>query len=82
MNHVRGATKLLELRGVEQLNSHAGLELFTLVRLQNVGNSLSSQFLSWSDLLFLGTQWGIFQSFEPLFTNDSGIVKSRQIQAG
>ncbi|CAK39141.1 uncharacterized protein An05g01040 [Aspergillus niger] len=33
--HVRGATKLVELRGMEQLNSETGLELFTLVRLQN-----------------------------------------------
>ncbi|PYI05206.1 hypothetical protein BO78DRAFT_387889 [Aspergillus sclerotiicarbonarius CBS 121057] len=36
--HVNGATKLLELRGMEQLNSRPGLELFTLVRMQNVGH--------------------------------------------
>ncbi|PYH67976.1 Zn(II)2Cys6 transcription factor [Aspergillus vadensis CBS 113365] len=34
--HVRGATKLVELRGMEQLNSSTGLELFRLVRLQNL----------------------------------------------
>lgn len=34
--HVRGATKLVVLRGMEQLNSSIGLELFRLVRLQNV----------------------------------------------
>ncbi|OKL60877.1 hypothetical protein UA08_03736 [Talaromyces atroroseus] len=40
MNHVRGATKLLELRGIDQLDSHTGLELFTLVRLQNAISSV------------------------------------------
>jgi hypothetical protein len=35
-NHVQGATRLLELRGVEQLDSDVGLELFTTIRLQNV----------------------------------------------
>ncbi|KAJ5570578.1 uncharacterized protein N7459_010008 [Penicillium hispanicum] len=34
-NHAKGAMKLLELRGVEQLSSPTGLELFTIVRLQN-----------------------------------------------
>ncbi|GKZ36594.1 hypothetical protein AbraIFM66950_007747 [Aspergillus brasiliensis] len=38
--HVRGATKLVELRGMEQLDSAAGLELFTLVRLQNAISSI------------------------------------------
>ncbi|OJJ45128.1 hypothetical protein ASPZODRAFT_70392 [Penicilliopsis zonata CBS 506.65] len=36
MNHVEGAIRLLELRGVEQLDSDLGLELFTTVRLQSV----------------------------------------------
>lgn len=39
--HVRGATKLVELRGTEQLNSATGLELFRLVRLQNVSLTLN-----------------------------------------
>ncbi|KAL2830829.1 hypothetical protein BDW59DRAFT_158269 [Aspergillus cavernicola] len=36
MNHNQGATKLLELRGEEQLDSELGMELFTVVRLLNV----------------------------------------------
>ncbi|PYH91599.1 hypothetical protein BO71DRAFT_359062 [Aspergillus ellipticus CBS 707.79] len=39
-NHIQGATKLLELRGEEQLSSHIGLELFTTVRLQHVISSI------------------------------------------
>ncbi|KAJ5639907.1 C6 zinc finger domain protein [Penicillium longicatenatum] len=39
-NHVQGATRLLELRGVEQLDSDVGLELFTTIRLQNVISSV------------------------------------------
>ncbi|RAL03473.1 Zn(II)2Cys6 transcription factor [Aspergillus ibericus CBS 121593] len=39
-HHVQGATKLLELRGLEQLNSRAGLELFTTVRFQNAISSI------------------------------------------
>ncbi|OOF96468.1 hypothetical protein ASPCADRAFT_144923 [Aspergillus carbonarius ITEM 5010] len=39
-NHVQGAIKLLELRGVEQLNSRAGLELFTTVRFQSAISSI------------------------------------------
>ncbi|PWY71242.1 hypothetical protein BO83DRAFT_362616 [Aspergillus eucalypticola CBS 122712] len=38
--HVRGATKLVELRGMEQLHSSTGLELFRLVRLQNAISSI------------------------------------------
>ena len=64
MNHVQGATKLLELRGVEQLNSPAGLELFTHVRLQNVGHLFSGHFFQ-SNLLFTGHRQRIFQAFEP-----------------
>ncbi|KAL3449609.1 hypothetical protein BJX65DRAFT_294632 [Aspergillus insuetus] len=41
-DHAQGAAKLLELRGEEQLNSPVGLELFTIVRFQNV---ISSVFL-------------------------------------
>ncbi|KAJ5381084.1 C6 zinc finger domain protein [Penicillium cataractarum] len=33
-NHVRGATKLLELRGTEQMKSHSGQAMFGLVRMQ------------------------------------------------
>ncbi len=36
VNHVRGAIKLLELRGEKQLASAVGMELFTVVRLQSV----------------------------------------------
>lgn len=36
VNHVRGAIKLLELRGEKQLASAVGIELFTVVRLQSV----------------------------------------------
>ncbi|KAL3459634.1 hypothetical protein BJX64DRAFT_301100 [Aspergillus heterothallicus] len=39
-NHAQGASKLLELRGEEQLNSPVGLELFTVVRFQNVISSV------------------------------------------
>lgn len=39
LNHVRGAMKLLELRGVKQLESTAGLELLTLIRMQVVRNA-------------------------------------------
>jgi hypothetical protein len=35
-NHVDGATKLLELRGMEQMEFPAGRALFTLVRMQVV----------------------------------------------
>ncbi|RAH53814.1 hypothetical protein BO85DRAFT_429058 [Aspergillus piperis CBS 112811] len=38
--HVRGATKLVELRGMDQLNSATGIELFRLVRLQNAISSI------------------------------------------
>ncbi|CEJ62121.1 hypothetical protein PMG11_10631 [Penicillium brasilianum] len=38
--HVRGATKLLELRGEEQMGSHSGLALFSVVRMQIVFNSI------------------------------------------
>ncbi|KAJ5950096.1 hypothetical protein N7454_001680 [Penicillium verhagenii] len=34
LNHVKGGMRLLELRGVDQLNTTAGVELFTTVRLQ------------------------------------------------
>ncbi|KAJ5676267.1 hypothetical protein N7462_009164, partial [Penicillium macrosclerotiorum] len=34
--HAQGAARLLELRGEEQLNSPVGIELFTVVRFQNV----------------------------------------------
>lgn len=36
LNHVQGAMRLLEIRGVEQLDSDLGLELFTTVRFQHV----------------------------------------------
>lgn len=36
LNHVQGAMRLLEIRGVEQLDTDLGVELFTTVRLQNV----------------------------------------------
>ncbi|RAL03714.1 uncharacterized protein BO80DRAFT_400779 [Aspergillus ibericus CBS 121593] len=39
-DHAQGAAKLLELRGEEQLNSPVGLELFTIVRFQNVISSV------------------------------------------
>ncbi|KAJ5610939.1 hypothetical protein N7510_007658 [Penicillium lagena] len=45
MNHVQGATSLLELRGEEQLDSESGFELFTIVRLQN---ALSGVFFRYS----------------------------------
>lgn len=48
--HVRGATKLVELRGMEQLNSETGLELFTLVRLQNVSIAPLKYWLSSSSI--------------------------------
>ncbi|KAJ5537878.1 C6 zinc finger domain protein [Penicillium frequentans] len=40
LNHVQGAMRLLELRGVEQLDSDLGVELFTTVRLQNAISSV------------------------------------------
>ncbi|PWY74515.1 hypothetical protein BO94DRAFT_524377 [Aspergillus sclerotioniger CBS 115572] len=39
-NHVQGAIKLLELRGLEQLDSRAGMELFTTVRFQSAISSI------------------------------------------
>lgn len=54
-NHVQGATSLLELRGEEQLNSESGLEMFTLVRLQNVGR-LCSDLASWRLIHYLYRQ--------------------------
>jgi hypothetical protein len=44
--HVRGATKLLELRGVEQMGSHNGLALFSLVRMQIVSILTTNLLLS------------------------------------
>ncbi|KAJ5633069.1 hypothetical protein N7490_009408 [Penicillium lividum] len=35
VNHVQGGMRLLELRGVEQLNSDTGAQLFTSIRMQN-----------------------------------------------
>ncbi|KAI9928696.1 hypothetical protein MW887_001913 [Aspergillus wentii] len=40
INHVHGATKLLELRGAGQLDTQAGLELFIIVRIQNAISSM------------------------------------------
>ncbi|KAE8392590.1 Zn(II)2Cys6 transcription factor [Aspergillus alliaceus] len=34
LNHIEGGVKLIELRGADQLNRQAGLELFTQLRLQ------------------------------------------------
>ncbi|RAH43037.1 uncharacterized protein BO95DRAFT_502539 [Aspergillus brunneoviolaceus CBS 621.78] len=39
-DHAQGAAKLIELRGEEQLSSPVGLELFTVVRFQNVISSV------------------------------------------
>jgi hypothetical protein len=39
LNHVKGAMRLLELRGMKQLETTAGLELFTLIRMQLVRNA-------------------------------------------
>lgn len=50
LNHVHGAMRLLELRGVEQLNSNVGVELFTTIRLQNVGILFVSNL--WSRLIY------------------------------
>ena len=62
-NHVQGAIKLLELRGVEQLNSRAGLELFTTVRFQSVGH-LFQKGVFWSDMLLAGNQQHLLQDPE------------------
>lgn len=44
-NHVEGATKLLELRGIEQMEAPVGLALFTIVRMQIVCTSTKSPHL-------------------------------------
>lgn len=46
LHHVKGATRLLELRGVKQLETTAGLELFTLIRMQIVRNASCRFFLT------------------------------------
>lgn len=44
LNHVNGAVKLIELRGVEQLKTSVGMELFNIIRTQNVSHPAQSPF--------------------------------------
>ena len=55
INHVEGATRLLELRGTVQMELPAGLALFTLVRMQTVCAYITrySRFEPFSDRRFI-----------------------------
>lgn len=64
-NHVQGATRLLELRGVEQLDSQIGSDLFTTVRLQNVCYWSYQNILLCSNVWFAGNQQRILEILEP-----------------
>ena len=81
-DHAQGAAKLIELRGEEQLSSPVGLELFTVVRFQNVSTSLDGRVILVPNAGLAGNQQCFFQTGVPgsQFTHDCSPVSSREIQ--
>lgn len=79
MNHARGAMKLLELRGEEQLKTAAGLEIFTTVRLQVVSLPCSPQLrFPMSNMTPPDHSQYLFQKELPCLTSHRGLVESRE----
>ena len=79
VNHVRGAIKLLELRGEKQLISAVGMELFTVVRLQSVSYRVVPMYSRLTEADLAGCEQCILQDEIPYLPKGAMVIKAGSV---